>query len=179
MSHYKIYCVVHPVDHNNLPNFIGPYFSKRDDESPAEVYLASMMLLFKPWHDLQVDLKQAGESWKEAFERWYPTTSSATRRMMNNIQYYYECQRSDSQPEAEEVEPTATEVDSMQDVSNKETDGEVETAVEVSPPLSREEVHGKIAIWIAEELGFFPSQDSVLRPVSVFLNVRSVRMWKY
>ena len=59
---------VRQQEHNNLPNFVGPYFAKRDDEHPSDLYFASMLMLFKPWRKLEQDLKEPAETWEEAFD---------------------------------------------------------------------------------------------------------------
>lgn len=100
--HYSTrHCAVCQLDHNNLPNFIGPYFCKQDDDESSDLFFASMLMLFKPWRKLEEDLKRATETWKEAFEHWLLTTLCMVHRMMDNIQYYYECQCSDSQHDDE------------------------------------------------------------------------------
>lgn len=66
---------VRSLDHSNLPNFVGPYFMKKDEENSNDFYFALMMLLFKPWRDLHFDLKESTQSWREAFKIWLSTTS--------------------------------------------------------------------------------------------------------
>ena len=168
---------VRQPDHNNLPNFVGPYFCKRDDDEPSDLFFASMLMLFKPWRKLEEDLKRVTETWKEAFERWLPTTSFTVRRMMDNIQYYYECQRSDSQPDDEhETEDDAPAI--VDETEHALDDGigkeDSQFALELSPSASREALHGKAAIKIAQELGFFADPSQFPATTREFPLVRSV-----
>lgn len=49
--------VLRGSNHNNIPNFIGPAFPRNDDPSQRAFYCASMLMLFKPWHNMRTDLK--------------------------------------------------------------------------------------------------------------------------
>lgn len=77
--------------------------------------------------------------------------------MMDKIQYYYECQHTDSQCQPDEVEHTPTEVDYPVNLdSNEEVDEQSVIIAEIYHPLSLEQIHGEIAIEIAEQLRIFP-----------------------
>ncbi len=62
--------MVRKEGHNNLPNFIGQYFPCSDDQDIREFYCASMLVLMKPWTDMNADLKTMDDTWEEAFERF-------------------------------------------------------------------------------------------------------------
>ncbi|KAK6977806.1 hypothetical protein R3P38DRAFT_2581092, partial [Favolaschia claudopus] len=49
--------------HNNLLNFIGKYFPRRDDPDNQEFYFACMLVLLKPWRNLRTDLRTVDQSW--------------------------------------------------------------------------------------------------------------------
>lgn len=42
-------CIKHGHGHNQLPNFIGRFFPRADDEDIHNFYCACMLLLLKPW----------------------------------------------------------------------------------------------------------------------------------
>ena len=114
------------------------------------------------------------KSRKDAFERWIATISCATRRMMDKIQYYYECQHTDSQCQPDEVEHTPTEVDYPVNLdSNEEVDEQSVIIAEIYHPLSLEQIHGEIAIEIAEQLRIFPVWDLSTPMFSTFPAIRS------
>ena len=80
--------------------------------------------------------------------------------MMDNIQYYYETQH-----------PFPLDVDQLMVISSEP--GDVDEAAEFytrddeagetdlipTPPLTREAVHGKMAVQIAEDFEIFPNQS--------------------
>ena len=53
--------------HNQLPNFIGCFFTWSDDSDITDFYCTCMLLLLKPWRNATVDLKSPEETWSEAF----------------------------------------------------------------------------------------------------------------
>lgn len=79
--------VVRTRNHNNLPNIVGRWFPRRDDPAIYPFYCASMLLLLKPWRNLNTDLKGADESWEEAFERFSANADARTRLILSSIQY--------------------------------------------------------------------------------------------
>jgi hypothetical protein len=51
--------VVRNENHNNLPNFMGPWLPRHDEPAIYPLYYASMLMLLKPWRTLscpQTDL---------------------------------------------------------------------------------------------------------------------------
>ncbi|KAG8940013.1 hypothetical protein FRC03_005839 [Tulasnella sp. 419] len=81
--------VVRKPGHNNLPSFVGPYIPRSDDPDRRELYYASMLALFKPWRKLS-DLK-AQNTWEETYQEFHANTSSRKRRVISNMQLYYQC----------------------------------------------------------------------------------------
>ena len=49
-----------------------------------------MLILFKPWHVVG-DLRDAGETWVQAFERFTGVCDKDTRRILDNMQVLHEC----------------------------------------------------------------------------------------
>ena len=101
------------------------------------------------------------------------------RRMMENIQYYYECQCSDTQQEAEpELEAegvAAATIDGNDQLVDAETGDDLSNIrIELSPALSREATHAKVAIQIARDLGIFSDSPSSLLMPSTFPTMRSI-----
>jgi hypothetical protein len=41
--------VVHPPNHNHMPNVTGPCFPRRSDPAQADIYAACILLFLKPW----------------------------------------------------------------------------------------------------------------------------------
>ena len=153
---------VHNIDHNNLPNFIGPYFPKRDDESPSDLFFAFTLLLFKPWRDIHHDLKDPSQTWKEAFEGWYPTISPMFHRMIDNIQYYYDYQRPESSIEPDVSNLTATEIEDSEGTNAANELQQTEQGSRPPSPLSRDALHGKMAVQIADDLEIFSNEINTM-----------------
>ncbi|KAJ7331384.1 hypothetical protein DFH08DRAFT_649678, partial [Mycena albidolilacea] len=74
-----------------LPNFIGSPFPRRDDPEIHDFYCAAMLVLLKPWRDLQADLKDPGESWIQAFDTFAETANERVRDILAGIQYFHSC----------------------------------------------------------------------------------------
>jgi len=77
-SHPKsgtVHRVIRSPGHRNLPNFLGRWFPRNDDETIHDYYCASMLVLLKPWRDLTTDLKLPTESWAASFERFYASAT--------------------------------------------------------------------------------------------------------
>ena len=67
--------ILRSIGHQNLPNFIGRWFPRSDEEDVRAFYCASMLALLKPWRDLAVDLKQPGEKWEFAYDNFVKEAS--------------------------------------------------------------------------------------------------------
>ena len=98
--HYYLYStrgsagVIRGPGHNNLPNFIGQYFPPRDDPDQYPFYCASMLMLLRPWRNIEMDLKKATQSWEAAFEEFLETAPANTKDILSGIQYYHQCRSS-------------------------------------------------------------------------------------
>ena len=143
--------------HNNLPNFIGRYFPRRDVPDRYPFYCASMLMLLKPWRNIETDLKLPTQTWESAFEAFISTASWHIRHIISGIQYFHECQSS-------------AQRHSVRSVSNPELQHAVSGELELEEdhehegltqaPLSeeglaqliasqipwREELHGRLAV---------------------------------
>jgi len=87
-------CIFQAQGHNNLPNFIGRYFPRRDDPYEHTFYCASMLMLLKPWRNIETDLKLPTQTWESAFEMFLSTAPCKTRHIVSGIQYFHECESS-------------------------------------------------------------------------------------
>lgn len=172
--HNTRHCAVRAIQHNFLPNFIGSYFPKRNDDDTSDVFFASMMMLFKPWRNLNHDLKHISQSWRSAYESWVSTVTATTRRMIDNIQYYHECQRTDVHTEEDDI--SALECEGPSDAPLGESTQELFGFSDdtVPPSVSREELHGKMAVNIAQEVGIFASQRASFTMPEEYRGVRTV-----
>lgn len=86
--------IVQSQGHNNLPNFIGSYFLRRDDPEVYPFYCACMLILLKPWRNVMTDLKSPEQTWESAFEEFSSTASQKIHHILSGIQYFYECEMS-------------------------------------------------------------------------------------
>jgi len=86
--------IIQAQGHNNLPNFIGHYFPQRDDPYKHTFYCASMLMLLKPWRNIETDLKLPTQTWESAFEMFLSTAPRKTRHIVSGIQYFHECESS-------------------------------------------------------------------------------------
>ncbi|KAM6490372.1 hypothetical protein JOM56_014136, partial [Amanita muscaria] len=74
-----------------MPNIVGQYFPRRDDETLYPFYCACMLMLLKPWRDLHHDLKMHEQSWEEAFEQFMNSATDCVKFILSGIQYFHDC----------------------------------------------------------------------------------------
>lgn len=157
--------VMRPADHRNLPEFIGQYFPRADDPATREFYCASMLLLLKPWRDVRNDLRGVDETWQSAFDNFINQASPHTRRIVENIQFYYRAraaadQDPDRMKELEDLEEKV-EDETSDAMYNEEEALEVvqqsETPNGESPVLAH---FGNSALDIAKMRGIFSHTSS-------------------
>ncbi|KAJ3537287.1 hypothetical protein NM688_g6714 [Phlebia brevispora] len=72
---------------------IGPALPRRDQPDIYSRYCRIMLSVFKPWRKAS-DLREPGQSWKDAFEEFESGASADVQRMLYNIQFLYECKDS-------------------------------------------------------------------------------------
>jgi len=58
--------------HCNLPNFVGRWFPRSDDEETRGFYCVSMLALPKPWRNLG---KNLGQTWETVSDHFLDETS--------------------------------------------------------------------------------------------------------
>lgn len=96
--------VVRSSGHRNLPNIIGRWFPRRDDDGVCDFYCASMLLLLKPWRDIPVDLKRQGQTWEEAFAEFEAAAPASASLALSGVQYFHECSLAADARRAEDAE---------------------------------------------------------------------------
>ncbi|KAF9061324.1 hypothetical protein BDP27DRAFT_1182467, partial [Rhodocollybia butyracea] len=75
-----------------IPDFVGRYFPKRQQEGNNDFFYASMLLLLKPWRNASVDLKGTTETWENAYSTFMATTSQHNKDIVEGIQFFHSCQ---------------------------------------------------------------------------------------
>nr|GAT47250.1 predicted protein [Mycena chlorophos] len=70
-------------------HFIGKWFPRANGPD-SEYYSAQMLLLFKPWRSLP-DLLHGFTNFAAAFSAFTSTADSNILRIIDNMQYFYEC----------------------------------------------------------------------------------------
>ncbi|KAF9789204.1 hypothetical protein BJ322DRAFT_991208, partial [Thelephora terrestris] len=94
-SHPKsgsVHRVICSPGHHKLPNFLGRWFPRKDDEEIYDFYCVSMLALLKLWRNLATDLKLPTESWAVAFKTFHDSSTPRARRALSEIQYFHECE---------------------------------------------------------------------------------------
>ncbi len=97
-SHFHSFLSDHPQYHTHevqctalsefiVPNFIGGTLP-RCDQGDYEYYCSTMLTLFKPWRT-GYDLKNANETWEQAFNSYH--FSAEQKNLMMNFNLRYEC----------------------------------------------------------------------------------------
>ena len=161
-----IHRVIRSLGHRNLPNFVGRWFPRNDDEATHDFYCACMLTLLKPWRDLTTDLKSSTESWATAFETFRASAAPRVRRALSGIQYFHECE-SAAQKDSADTAPSYIRPDAqiLEDEASTDhiprhqefTEEGLARLKEANVSL-REELHGRMAIELARHLGIFSSE---------------------
>ena len=73
-----------------IPVPIGPALPRRDVGPLYARYCRLMLILFKPWR-MASDLRDAGETWAEAFNRFIEVCGEGTKHILDNMQVLHEC----------------------------------------------------------------------------------------
>ncbi|THG94148.1 hypothetical protein EW026_g7265 [Hermanssonia centrifuga] len=177
--------------HRNLPDFVGPWPARSDDNENDEFYCASMLTLLKPWRNIGRDLKNASENWRQAFDRYLASKSEEERlkinRMLSGIQYHHECdsaaraeraaQNQDCerqpQPHNHATGNNGTEHSELED----EDSGLSETQSEAHlkhlwslPSNEKEHLHAVAAVSIAKHHGIFVRGENAWDPLGSTLS---------
>lgn len=133
------------MGHNTLPNFIGRYFPRSDDPDIYPFYCASMLMLLKPWRDLTADLKDASESWPDAFIRF---KASAPKTVLdidedNNIDRQHRENQVMLDPDDDDIHTLGEDTTDATGVRYSEAG--LEALISSQTPW-REEFHGRHAV---------------------------------
>jgi hypothetical protein len=77
-------------DHETLPRFVGKWFCRSDTNNERDLFRASMLMLLKPWRDLN-NLKSDMETFENTYDLFYMETNEKCHQVIANVQYYFEC----------------------------------------------------------------------------------------
>lgn len=175
--------------HETMVSFAGPWFPRADDTSHHALYCASALVLLKPWRRIE-DLKDEHVTFEDTFEKFMKDASLATHRILDNIQYFYDC--SDKAQERREVSFQESANSNFQsrshpgeDLSELEDGDDVDVqALEDLPtqPFSaREMLYADIAMNIATEFKVFdetlPAKHAI--PVALPATQRNLDQFDY
>ena len=152
--------------HNNIPDFVEMSFCRNDDAIKRSLYCATILMLLKPWRDIAVDLKNPDENWDHAFNSFFQSTSQRNRDIIDNIQYYHECRNAAQHEHAIPLENHEDDRDTdlmgnevMEDILPVQLLTNHEDLE--SPRKMADEIYARLAIEIAEQTTFFPSNVDV------------------
>ncbi|KAJ8516236.1 hypothetical protein ONZ45_g6447 [Pleurotus djamor] len=174
-KHSTVQRVVRTLGHNNLPNFIGRSFPRRDDDDTEPFYCASMLMLLKPWRDLKTDLKGESQTWREAYDEFITSATPKQLATISNIQYLHES-RVAAETEAHQgaqpinVPVSANPEDEFEDESDGLDGGSENTTIRITDELiegledcpagsPEGHRHGLLAIEYAKYAGIFQDNE--------------------
>ncbi|RDB21373.1 hypothetical protein Hypma_011904 [Hypsizygus marmoreus] len=170
--------IIRGEGHETLPNFIGQWFPRKDEPSTREFYCASMLFLLKPWSSLDC-LKGVHGSFNDAFNEFIGGAPIRIRRIVENIQFYYDsCDSAKRRAEEEhhrtggtididdhiDVEPFTEATEDY--VPDEVTELDIERARR-DAECTRESYFGQQAVDTAIEVGIF-NED---RPLTVYKQI--------
>ncbi|KAJ7037207.1 hypothetical protein C8F04DRAFT_1331601, partial [Mycena alexandri] len=76
-----------------IPVPIGPALPRRDTPASEQKHARLMLILFKPWRHAS-DLREAGQTWLEAYMEFLPSCSEEVLERIINMQLLHECRDS-------------------------------------------------------------------------------------
>ncbi|KAF5321196.1 hypothetical protein D9619_001956 [Psilocybe cf. subviscida] len=170
--------------HETLPRFIGKWFPRNDSLADRELYCASMLLLLKPWTNLE-NLKQPGETFEGNFRCMMASADRTTEVFVDNVQYYHECLDSAAE---DDQEYSRQEWSTGDDDNLRQTEGdamgyeddEAEAGEVVERPITEDDIerallsigdprgqaNAEAAMDDAFSAGIFDDEDSAHIPIS-------------
>lgn len=165
-----VHRVIRSLGHRNLPNFLGKWFPRNDDEAIYDFYCACMLTLLKPWRKLKEDLKSPTESWAAAFGAFSASATPRVRRALSGIQYFHECEsaaQKDRDSAGSHPNRVPADAQILDDESGTDHTPHPQGFSEEGLALLkagnvsvREEVHGQMAIEIAKHIGIFGNDQN-------------------
>ncbi|KAJ7154991.1 hypothetical protein C8R43DRAFT_884943, partial [Mycena crocata] len=84
---------VYPYAKRKVPVPIGPALPRRDRPASIEKHARLMLILFKPWRHAD-DLRQAGQSWSQAYSQFILQCPPDVLECVDNMQILHECKDS-------------------------------------------------------------------------------------
>ena len=156
--------ILRSLGHRNLPNFIGCWFPRHDDEESKTFYCTPILALLKPWRSLADDLKQPGQTWEKAFDDFLKDTSWREKHVISGLQYFHECSSAAAthdSPESSLAQQLSQDVedgypeDGDWSLTNKWLSKEGLVEIKAALVSHHEELHGLLAIEVARRAKMF------------------------
>ena len=82
--------VLRASGNNTLPNFIGQWFPRADDEDTADLHATMMLVLLKPWRHIE-DLRNENRTWSNELQFFLDNSDARYRDIVCSIQDYHRC----------------------------------------------------------------------------------------
>lgn len=167
-THYRI---VRTPGHNTIPSTCGGFYPTHTDPETIDLFRASMLTLLKPWRRIQ-DLKGEDQTWEEAYDSFLLSAPKRIHHIISGIKYHYDSRSAaNAQREREgagleggtrrrrrnQREDSEDELNEDEELDTAITDFERQKLIQAIDELtnSREEVHGRVALQIAQDAGIF------------------------
>ena len=166
--------------HETLPRIVGKWFCRSDNESEQDLFRGSMLMLLKPWRNL-TELKNPTETFEDAYNTFISQANEKSRRVVANVQYYYECldgakaERRKTSPRTDQTWPDDInkgnidiEVDDEEEIEDiyeavtsepkAITDDDIERA-RIMKTLARDRLYAESAVALGYDFGIFDEPD--------------------
>lgn len=183
--------VVRTSGHETMPNFIGRWFTRRDDKEEHTLYCAEMLALLKPWRKIE-DLNGFGRNFETTFAEWKSSATQSALDMLDNIQYYHDS--GDGSRRKKHDGPSNTQLQLVREEEEDDNMGApmsegvsrlTEEDVEIARDNSvatRESNHGALAMAIAYNTCIFNEnqipKDIQVAPLAKVANLEDMRLFR-
>ena len=104
-----------------MPEFVGPWFPRRNLVGSEDVYAAWMLFLLKPWKGVE-DINNGELSLYKQFLSFKSRTSNRYQNIIKNLQYFHQCSDSAAKRRKGGDERVIVSADKEEEETGIETD---------------------------------------------------------
>jgi hypothetical protein len=157
--------VLRTPGHEMMPDFLGQWLPRWDDPNVRNFYVASVLMLLKPWREVG-DILEENSTWEDTFTSFLSSTSESTVNLLDNFQFYYACEslaakKKGTDETCRNNEEANTNLLEDEICAMNETEQTVEDIDDIANNAvpTREVLNGRQAVDIGERVGVFSNCD--------------------
>ncbi|EAU80832.2 hypothetical protein CC1G_04942 [Coprinopsis cinerea okayama7 len=174
--------IIRSSNHETMPRLVGRWLPPNDEPRLYPLYCASILMLLKPWRQLE-DLHGQHPSFSDSLQEYLSTCPRRDRQIVENLQFYHQCARdakadaldamgpqSDSTdrsgftdaevPDEDDVDTATETIDTaLEQILDRLSESQLREA-ETTQMSDRERLFAEVAIMKAKNAHFFDDSDA-------------------